>query len=363
MTLAVFLVVPVLAQAVQVQGMGVDREHALTNALQMAVEQVAGVTMKSSTDVVNFQVIKDEVITHSKGYVTSYKILSSTQEADGGFKVVVDAQVDAGQIETHAQTLDILMKMVGHPRILVFGEDADFDAVPAGTEIFEPLVAGVSRVLREKFRFEVVDWSLMKTRFKNLPGRLSKEVAVANRSRLQADYYVAVALRMVPAGRENAELKLNLKAVRISDGHLLGQSTRKAGTISLKGIGPAAQYRRAVVAASEDVFLAAADVATTLVNELQSEVDRGKGFRYTLGLYEFPDMKLLEQEMAALQGYVRHKVDKVDSVNCVMSYWSHLNGSTLAQAIKGVMDKHGYKVRLKLDGRTLKFKWENPEGF
>jgi hypothetical protein len=358
------LLLPALAGAVQVQGMGVDRDHALTNALQVAVEQVVGVMVKSSTDVVDFQVIKDEIVTHSKGYVKSYKIIEETKEADGGFRVVVDAQVDAGQIETHAQTLEILMKMAGHPRILVFGEDSDINAVPSGTEIFDPLAAAVSDVFREKFRFEVVDWPLMRARFKDLPGKLDKDVAIANRSRLQADYYVSVELEMVPdiAGT-SAGLNLDLKGVRISDGHLLGQSTRDAGSISLAGLKQAQQYRKAVSTASEDVFIAAADVATALVKELQSEVDRGTGFRYTLGFFDFPDNDLLEREMAALNGYVRHEVDKADAVNFKISYWSNLQGSALAQAIQDVLHKHGYKVLFKQDGRTLKFKWEHPEGF
>ncbi|MGX9365446.1 hypothetical protein ACTVJH_05325 [Desulfoplanes sp. PS50] len=361
--MSIFLL-PVFARAVQVQGMGVDRDHALTNALQVAVEQVVGVTVKSSTDVVDFQVIKDEIVTHSKGYVKSYKIIEEIKEADGGFRLTVDAQVDAGQIETHAQTLEILMKMAGHPRILVFGEDSDINAVPSGTEIFDPLVASVSEVFRDKFRFEVVDWPLMRARFKDLPGKLDKDVAIANRSRLQADYYVSVELEMIPdMVAKSAGLNLDLKGVRISDGHLLGQSTRDVGSISLAGLKQAQQYRRAVSTASEDVFIAAADVATALVKELQSEVDRGTGFRYTLGFFDFPDTDLLEREVAALNGYVRHEVDKVDAVNFKISYWSNLQGSALAQAIGDVMHKHGYKVLFKQDGRTLKFKWENPEGF
>jgi hypothetical protein len=361
--MSIFLL-PVFARAVQVQGMGVDRDHALTNALQVAVEQVVGVTVKSSTDVVDFQVIKDEIVTHSKGYVKSYKIIEEIKEADGGFRLTVDAQVDAGQIETHAQTLEILMKMAGHPRMLVFGEDSDINAVPSGTEIFDPLVAAVSEVFRDKFRFEVVDWPLMRARFKDLPGKLNKDVAIANRSRLQADYYVSVELEMVPdMSEKSAGLNLDLKGVRISDGHLLGQSTRDVGSISLAGLKQAQQYRRAVSTASEDVFIAAADVATALVKELQSEVDRGTGFRYTLGFFDFPDTDLLEREVAALNGYVRHEVDKVDAVNFKISYWSNLQGSALAQAIGDVMHKHGYKVLFKQDGRTLKFKWENPEGF
>jgi hypothetical protein len=344
--------------------MGVDRDHALTNALQLAVEQVVGVAVKSTTDVVDFQVIKDEIVTHSKGYVKQYKILEEARESDGGFRIVVDAQVDAGRIETHAQTLEILMKMAGHPRILVFGNDGDLHAVPAGTELFDPLVATVSRVLRDTFRFDVVDWPLMRTRFPDLPGKLDRDVAVAHRSRLQADYYVSVELAMVPRKvTPSSELHLDLKAVRISDGHLLGQSSRQAGSILVAGLKPAQQYRRAVAAASRDVFVAAADVATALVNELQSEVERGTGFRYTIGLYEFPDTHLLEQELAALNGYVRHQVDTADSVNFKMSYWSNLRASALNQAILEVMHKHGYKVVCKQDGRTLKFKWQHPEGF
>jgi len=356
--------IPSVVGAVQVEGMGIDKDHAVTNALQVAVEQVVGVTVASATDVANFQVIKDEIVTHSQGYVTGYNILKESRDADGGYTVLVDAQVNKGQIESHVQTLDILMKMAGHPRILIFGDDTDINAVPSGTEIFDPLVATVAQVFKDKFRFEVVDWPTMRTRFKDLPGKLNKEVAVKNRSRLQADYYVAVGLDMTPASSEaRARLDLNMKGVRISDGHLLGESSRDVGVISTKGLKPAQQYRRAVETASQDVFVAAADIATAVVNELQSEVERGKGFRYTLGFYDFPDKPLLEAEMAALGGYVRHGVDKSNSVTLQMSYWSNLRTSALADQIRGVMEKHGYQVKFKQDGRLLKFKWENPEGF
>jgi hypothetical protein len=154
-----------------------------------------------------------------------------------------------------------------------------------------------------------------------------------------------------------------MKGVRISDGHLLGETSRDAGVISTKGLKAGNQYRMAVKTASQDVFVASADIATALVNELQSEVERGKGFRYTLGFYDFPDKPLLEAEMAALCGYVRHEVDKTSAVTLQISYWSNLRASALAEQIKGVMEKHGYQIRFKQDGRLLKFKWENPEGF
>jgi len=356
--------IPSVVGAVQVQGMGVDKDHAVTNALQVAVEQIVGVTVVSATDVANFQVIKDEIVTHSQGYVTGYTILKETKEADGGYTVLVDVQVNKGQIESHVQTLDILMKMAGHPRILIFGDDADINAVPSGTEIFDPLVTTVAKVFKDKFRFEVVDWSTMRTRFKDLPGKLDKDVAITNRSRLQADYYVAVGLNMTPSSRgAKARLDLNMKGVRISDGHLLGETARDVGMIVIKDLNQGRQYRLAIETASQDVFVAAADIATALVNELQSEVERGKGFRYTLGFYDFPDKPLLEAEMAALGGYVRHAVDKSSSVTLQMSYWSNLRASALAEQISAVMQKHGYRVKFKQDGRLLKFKWENPEGF
>ena len=58
---------------VEATGEGPSREQALTAAMRNAVEQGLGAFIKSSTTVVDFTLVDDKILSHSKGYVTSYK--------------------------------------------------------------------------------------------------------------------------------------------------------------------------------------------------------------------------------------------------------------------------------------------------
>ena len=354
------LVLSAPAWAVQATGFGVDRDHALTNAFQKAIEAAVGVDVQSNSLVDNFMLIKDEIITHSKGYVTSYDIISEDKEPGGGYKVVVNAQVDQGAIGDHIKTLDILMKMAGHPRLLVFGTDDDLDSVPANGELFAPLVSEVSDVFSKKFRFEVVDWASAKSKYKDIPGRMTPETAAKANKTLRCDMFVTVKLNL----EKNDTARLLLKGVRLSDNQLLGEASRPVSVPGLSSLKTPRNYQAAVATAKDVVFQASADLARDMVAGIQSEVEEGKGLRYTVGFYIFPDSDLLVREMGVLPGYVRHEVKRSDSANLEIAYWSNLKPGQLLEQIKTMLStKHKYKFRSKQDGRVLKFKWKNPDDF
>ncbi|MCB7129064.1 MAG: hypothetical protein J3T61_05965 [Candidatus Brocadiales bacterium] len=79
-------------------GMGVDREAALKQALRSAVEQAIGVFLKTETVVENFQLIHDEILTHSRGYVQSFDIINEGQ-ADGLYSMSLSAVVIVKELE------------------------------------------------------------------------------------------------------------------------------------------------------------------------------------------------------------------------------------------------------------------------
>lgn len=350
------------ALAVQATGVGVDRDHALNNALQLAVEAEIGVQMQSRTMVENFVVIRDDIVSHAKGYVSSYKVLSEKKETDGSYTVVVDAVVNAGRIGSDIETLEILQKMAGHPRVLIFGEDDDFGSVSAGTAVFEPLVHKVAEVFAESFRFEVVDWATARATFKDIPGKMTRESAIKHNKELRCQYLVTVKLNKGKPGAGGTPLTLVMDAVRISDALRISHQVRDLGLQAL-GASEVEADRRAVTLAQDAVFQTAIDVAKDMVASIQGEVERGEGLRFTLGFYDFPDQERLIREIEVVSGYVRHEVERSGGANLVVAYWSNLKAEQLAEQIKAMLEKDGYKYQFKLDGRNLKFKWENPAGF
>ncbi|MBN2516320.1 MAG: hypothetical protein JXC33_09865 [Deltaproteobacteria bacterium] len=52
------------------------RDKASDSALRSAVEQTVGVMISSTTEVVSFEIKLDQIVSESKGFINSYKILT-----------------------------------------------------------------------------------------------------------------------------------------------------------------------------------------------------------------------------------------------------------------------------------------------
>jgi hypothetical protein len=115
--------------------------------------------------------------------------------------------------------------------------------------------------------------------------------------------------------------------------------------------------------AKEYIFPLAVQTAKAVVEDLQGEVERGKGFRYLVTFYDFPDPKILEDEMTVMSGYVRHKVERAQPDMLEISYWSNLRETMLLDRLRSLIEEKGCKYEYKQDGRNMKFKWRHPEGF
>lgn len=74
------------------QGMGVDADSALRNAYSNAIQQALGLPLDAETLVQNDQLVKDEVLTHSRGLIKEVATVSQGNQ-NGLFSVTVRAQV------------------------------------------------------------------------------------------------------------------------------------------------------------------------------------------------------------------------------------------------------------------------------
>jgi hypothetical protein len=68
------------AAEVIVTGIGTDPEKALQNAFSQAIEQTVGVLVDAESVVKNDQLIRDELLTYSRGYVEKYDVVKRWQE-------------------------------------------------------------------------------------------------------------------------------------------------------------------------------------------------------------------------------------------------------------------------------------------
>ncbi|MCR4401167.1 MAG: hypothetical protein NUW12_00055 [Firmicutes bacterium] len=151
------------AQAIEVVAEGVGavtgggvaraRDEALRDAYRVAVEQGAGVSVASRTDMSDFTVFYDRVVSQAGGYVQSYQIVGDYwQTPDGLVHVKIRARVVRGDIRSDVQALGILIDMMGNPTIMVLVDEKNLNS-PLATSIAETkLIERLSAV-----RYHLVD--------------------------------------------------------------------------------------------------------------------------------------------------------------------------------------------------------------
>jgi hypothetical protein len=105
--------------AVQAEGLASSREDALLQAKRSAVEQGIGTILISQTEIKNFELQKDIILTKTIGSVRKYAILQDKQTSDGAFFVEINAIVSLSDIKTDLAALKILLESMDKPRMMV----------------------------------------------------------------------------------------------------------------------------------------------------------------------------------------------------------------------------------------------------
>ncbi len=97
-SLVMIIVVTTTANAVVVTGTGSTKEEAVNKGLREAVEMYTGSLVYAVTDVINYQIQKDQIIATSLGHIKSYKIIN-TSNIDNSVLVTLDVKLAEEKIE------------------------------------------------------------------------------------------------------------------------------------------------------------------------------------------------------------------------------------------------------------------------
>ncbi len=247
----------ILAEGVAAITSSVDvaRDQALKDALRKAVEQGVGTFINSETRVENFQLLSDRIYSQAQGYVSSYRVVSESREADL-YRVVVRAKVKLARIEDDLRAIGILVAEQGRPRVMVVVRKvANPGAVTVSEETMTPEL--VETMLTGAFQekgFPVVDRATIE---KNLNReRLRKvlegdtQAAMLLGTATGAEIGVvgtlqeARARKKVPYTQEERDyhrIELSARAINLNTGEVLG-----AGVVNAEAPFSAEAARRMV---------------------------------------------------------------------------------------------------------------------
>ncbi len=125
----VFICVPLYAKEknedieVITEGLAANKEEALLNAKRAAVEKGIGVVIITETEVKNFMVEKDKILTNTMGAVKKYKVIKEEETPDGLHAVKIKAVVSLASISKDLAALQILLETMDKPRVMILVDE------------------------------------------------------------------------------------------------------------------------------------------------------------------------------------------------------------------------------------------------
>ena len=109
----------------------IARDKAIEDALRNAVEQATGSLIENETLVENYQLLSDKIYSQSKGYVQTYEVLDEKMD-QGLYRVTIQATVASGELKHDLRALNVLMRQVRKPRVMVLFEESISEGVNSG---------------------------------------------------------------------------------------------------------------------------------------------------------------------------------------------------------------------------------------
>lgn len=110
---------------VQAEGFGISKDDALLKAKRNAVEKGIGTVLISHTEIKNFELQKDIILSRTIGSVKKYDILKQKTETDGSVFVQISALVSIASIKSDLGALKILLESMDKPRMMVVIKETD----------------------------------------------------------------------------------------------------------------------------------------------------------------------------------------------------------------------------------------------
>lgn len=104
---------------IQAEGYGLSISDALLKAKRDAVERGIGTVLISQTEVKNFEVKKDVILSKTIGSVKKYDILKEEKQLDNTFYLKIQAVVSMASIKSDLAAMKILLESMDKPRMMV----------------------------------------------------------------------------------------------------------------------------------------------------------------------------------------------------------------------------------------------------
>ncbi|KIX11215.1 hypothetical protein [Dethiosulfatarculus sandiegensis] len=351
----------------------VCEQQAINQALNKAVEQEAGTLIEATTNVSQAQVVKDEVLAGSRGYVSRHRVLSSGPSSDGRtYIVTLEALVDSEDLKRKIISMEdafsIRQKQMKNKNVIVLGIKQFDEDFAWATKPFEVTVQMAKDKLSQA-QFIVLDEGAMEN-FQGVArllkqGNFRKPSVYEQARAAGADWMVVVAM---DATRHRADadhafnqvsVQMRLELIDVNTGALISAKYEKAKSNLNTGYPRYADWQEAVTDAART---AAENGITDMVNNLMLQnrhFQPTEPQRYLVRFERFQASHVdsIVSDLKAMDGVSSIRLLKQKDRFTVAQVMYTLPVAGLRNGLKDILHQHGYTApRIDFAGNSLTFR-------
>jgi len=237
--------------AIQGNARDIARDAALEDAQKRAVEQAIGILIDSQTQVENYQLISDKILSQTKGYIKRYNVTSETVDS-GLLRVRINAEVALGRLTDDLSGIGILLGRMHKPRTMVMVAEQNIGreiyAWWLGTHGEQTDISVVENAFMDKFTekgFEFIDHQIAVKKITVTGAYRVQDLSVTQAKTLaaQADAEVVIIGKAIAkfygdigGGMKSVQADLTARAVRIDTGQVIATTTTHAAAVHISEI-------------------------------------------------------------------------------------------------------------------------------
>ena len=340
----------------------ISRADAIRQAQRAAVEQTVGVFIHSETEISNFVLKKEEILSRSQGYVIDYAVLKEQKKYEA-FTIRIRATVSMDSIKNDLIAMKILLESLKRPKLMVLIEEDYIDMTRPQMRIAE---TETNALLAAK-GFELVDQAQLKRIEAQNQARqaLAGNIAAASRLGLLfgAQYVIVgkavtqdVGEAFAGTGLRSLQSSIQLKVVQSQSGLVLGSVVKNGVAAHISPITGATQSLKGAVKKACDEYL-----IDTITTSFQDYLNNGTPVKlYVTGVSSFRQYKRIAAAVESIEPVVSSKKEGWNKAGGLLildlrfkgtsdELAEHLDGQTLGDHLLEVVDLAPDRVDCQLN--------------
>jgi len=234
--------------AIQGNAKDIARDQAIEDAQKRAVEQAVGILIDSQTQVENYQLISDKILSQTKGYITRYSIAKESVDS-GLLRVLINAEVSLGKLTDDLSGIGILLGQMHKPRTMIMIAEQNIGhewyAWWWGHQGQQMDMGVVENTVIDVFTqkgFEFIDHDAAERNIKVTSAYKIQDLTVEQAKTLgnQADAEVVIVGKAVAklygdigGGMKSAQADLSVRAIRTDTGQVLASATTHGAAVHI----------------------------------------------------------------------------------------------------------------------------------